>query len=149
MKQIIYTMQFKGQAAPLDGQSNRLKAAASAPSALVTTVVDKEGVQGEVEEIGGGRARLESEVRVTGETAFQESGTVRFGENGHLLRFTTIGEGYMGPSPEPGLIHGSVIWRVEGGEGQFDGATGLITSNFTLSEKGEVTDNQFGVVFVQ
>ena len=53
----------------------------------------------------------------------------------------------MGASPEPGLTHGSVVWRVEGGEGQFAGATGLITSNFTLSDKGDVTDNQFGLIY--
>jgi hypothetical protein len=42
-----------------------------------------------------------------------------------------------------------VIWRVEGGEGQFAGASGLITSNFTIDEAGEVTDNHFGVIFVK
>ena len=55
----------------------------------------------------------------------------------------------MGPSPDPGLTHGSVIWRVDGGQGQFNAATGLITSNFTLNKKGEVTDNHFGVVYVR
>jgi hypothetical protein len=41
------------------------------------------------------------------------------------------------------------MWRVEGGEGQFADATGLITSNFTLSATGEVIDNHFGVIFVK
>jgi hypothetical protein len=50
---------------------------------------------------------------------------------------------------EPKLRHGSVIWRVEGGEGQFGGASGLITSNFTISEAGEVIDRHFGVIFVR
>jgi hypothetical protein len=42
-----------------------------------------------------------------------------------------------------------VIWKVERGEGQFAGATGLITSNFFVSSTGEVTDNHFGVLFVK
>ena len=41
------------------------------------------------------------------------------------------------------------MWRVDGGEGQFAGASGYITSNFTLSDTGDVTDNQFGVIFVK
>jgi hypothetical protein len=41
------------------------------------------------------------------------------------------------------------MWRVESGEGQFAGARGLVTSNFTLSAAGEVTDNHFGLIFVR
>jgi hypothetical protein len=41
------------------------------------------------------------------------------------------------------------MWRVESGEGQFAGASGLVTSNFTLSATGEVTDNHFGLIFVR
>jgi len=36
-----------------------------------------------------------------------------------------------------------------GGEGTFDGARGLITSNFLLSDTGELTENQLGVMFVR
>jgi hypothetical protein len=46
-------------------------------------------------------------------------------------------------------MHGVVSWRVEGGEGQFAGASGLITSNFTLSADGQVTDHHFGVLWVR
>ena len=149
MKQLTYAMQFKGQAVPVQGQAGRLRATTSAPSALLTTIVNQKGVEGEVEEIDGSRAHFTSEVAMTGEATFQESGTIRFGPNGHALRFVTLGEGHMGPSAEAGITHGSVIRRVEGGEGQFQGATGLITSNFTLSQEGVVTDNQFGVVYLR
>jgi hypothetical protein len=40
------------------------------------------------------------------------------------------------------------MWRVEGGEGQFAGARGLITSNFFVGEAGMVTDHHVGVTFV-
>jgi hypothetical protein len=42
-----------------------------------------------------------------------------------------------------------VMWRVEGGEGQFAGANSLITSNFFVGEAREVTDNHFGVIFIE
>ncbi len=41
-----------------------------------------------------------------------------------------------------------MICQVEGGEGQFAGSEGLITSNFFLSDTGEVTENHFGLIFV-
>ena len=37
----------------------------------------------------------------------------------------------------------------EGGEGQFDGAGGVITSNFTVSETGEVNDYHLGVIYLK
>jgi len=40
------------------------------------------------------------------------------------------------------------VWKVDRGEGQFTGATGLITSNFVVSPEGEVTDHHCGVLFV-
>jgi len=36
MRQIIYTMQFKGQAAPVGESSNVLKAMTTAPSCIIT-----------------------------------------------------------------------------------------------------------------
>jgi hypothetical protein len=63
--------------------------------------------------------------------------------------FTTLGEGYLGPSPEEGRLQGSVIWRIEEGEGRFAGATGLITSNFLMNaETGEVAEKQVISLFL-
>ena len=126
-----------------------MKATTSAGSCILTTTVSREGVSTSLQPAAGGNATFESEVTVTGENSFMESGTIRFGEGNHRLRFSTVGQGYLGPSAEPKLRHGSVIWRVEGGEGQFGGASGLITSNFTISEEGEVIDRHFGVIFVR
>ncbi len=63
--------------------------------------------------------------------------------------FHSVGLGRLGSSPDPHLRHGSVVREVEGGDGQFAGAEGLITSNFFVSDTGEVTDNQFGLIFVR
>ena len=148
MKQIIYAMQFKGKGGPGD-KPNTLKAMTSSPSCTLTTVIGADGVKGGVEAAAGERATFESEVTVTGETSFLEAGTIRFGNGNHRLRFTTVGQGYLGDSAEPRLKSGAVMWRVDGGDGQFAGASGYITSNFTMDETGNVTDNQFGVIYVK
>jgi hypothetical protein len=62
---------------------------------------------------------------VTGETSFLESGSIRFADGNHRLRFSTVGQGYLADSPEPKLKSGAVMWKVDGGEGQFAGASGL------------------------
>jgi hypothetical protein len=103
MRQLLYVMQFKGHAAPVSGASNVLKASTTAPSCSIATVVGTDGVQGTLHPTAGGTAAFESQVTFTGETAFQESGSITFGEGGHRLHFSTVGQGYIGPSAEPGL----------------------------------------------
>ena len=147
MKQVLYAMQFKGKAGP-GASPNVMKASTSSPSTTITTEIGAEGVHGIIKPAPGGKAEFESEVTLTGETSFLERGTIRFGD-GNRLQFSTIEHGYLGDSADPKLKSGAVMWRVDGGEGQFAGATGFITSNFTLSDAGDVTDNQFGVIFVK
>jgi hypothetical protein len=159
MRQIIYTMQFNGQVAPVGTSPSVMKATMTATSCTITTTVGPEGLSATIQPAAGGYAEFESEVTLiggfesevttAGEAGFKEAGTITFGEGGHRLRFSTVGQGYLGPSADPQLKQGSVIWQVEGGEGQFNGAQGLITSNFTISNTGEVTDHHFGVIFVQ
>ena len=159
MRQIIYTMQFNGQVTPLGTSPNVMKATTTAASCTWATVVGQDGLHGTLELAAGDQAVFESEVtflggfessEVTsaGESGFKETGTITFGEGGHRLRFSTIGQGYLGPSPEPNLRQGAVMWQVDSGEGQFEGARGVITSNFTVSDAGEVTDHHMGVIFV-
>lgn len=148
MKQVIFALQFKGKAAP-GASANVMKASTTSPSSTVTSVVGAEGVQGKIGSAAGGVAQFESEVTITGATSFQEQGSIKFGDGNNRLHFSTVEQGYLGDSPEAGLKSGAVMWRVDRGEGQFAGASGYITSNFTLSDAGEVTDNQFGVIFVK
>lgn len=159
MRQIIYAMEFKGQVTPVGTSPSVMKATTTAESCTMTTRVSAEGVQGTLQPSAGGQATFASEVTFVGgfessevtsagEGGFKETGTITFGESGHRLRFSTIGQGYIGPSAEPNLKQGAVMWRIDGGEGQFEGAQGLITSNFTVSDAGEVTDHHFGVIFV-
>jgi hypothetical protein len=146
MRHVIYAMRFTGQGT--SAGEGLLRAATSSPGSRITSTLSSAGLAGTIEAIDGGAATFTSEVRMTGETSFDETGTITFGES-HHLRFSTVGEGYIAPSPQDGLMHGVVSWRVEGGEGQFAGASGLITSNFTLSADGQVTDHHFGVLWVR
>lgn len=146
MTQIVYSMRFSGQAVPAEGSSNVLKAATEAPSCTITSLAGPDGLSSSIEPTAGGTATFESEVMFTGDAAFQERGTITFGTDGHRLQFSTVGQGYLGASADPTLKHGTVMWQVDGGEGQFEGATGLITSNFTVGEAGEVVDHHFGLL---
>src|SRR5437763_566053 len=112
MKQLIYVMQFKGTAAPKSGVSGVIKASTHASSCTLSSVVASGGVTTTMTPADGGQASFESEVTLTGETSFHEAGTIRFGDSNHSLRFSTIGEGILGKSPDPRLQHGSVMWRV-------------------------------------
>ena len=80
---------------------------------------------------------------------FQERGSITFGKGGHRLRFSTEGEGDFGASADSSLKQGSVMWRVEEGEGQFAGGSGLMISKFTVSRVGEVVDHHSGVIYVR
>lgn len=138
MKQLTYAMQFKGSAAPKDAANPGVLGVKangkSVGSALAGSLVD------------AAKADFDSTVRMMEEGTFDEDGTISFG-NGNSLRFSTLNKGHVAPSPEPGVTAGAIIWKIDGGEGQFAGASGLITSNFFFNEAGEVTDNQFGVIF--
>lgn len=147
MRHIVYCMQFKG-AATAGADEGVMKATTSATSCSLKTIVGPDGVEGAFAPAEGSMAFFESEVRMTGGDKFQESGSISFGDD-HNLTFSTLGEGHLAASADPHTMSGAVSWKVDGGEGQFTGATGYITSNFLVSDKGEVTDYQFGVIYLK
>jgi hypothetical protein len=147
MRELVYALRFTGQARPVGLAGSVLEASTTATCLTVISSVGPDGLTGRLQPASGEAATFESEVTFTGETSFQEIGAIAFGA-GHRLRFSTIGSGYLGPSADIGRKHGAVTWRVEGGEGQFDGASGLITSNFFVDERLDVVDHHFGVLLL-
>ena len=147
MRQLIYAMRFAGRAEPMGAVGGALKAATSAPSSRLTTTVGEDGLTGTLEPVPGAEATFESEVTFTGETSFQEAGTIGFGA-GHRLRFATVGSGHLAPCADPARGQGAAMWRVEGGEGQFAGAGGLIPPNFFVDAALGVVDHHFGVLLL-
>ena len=149
MRQILYTMHFRGQASPAGGERHVLHTAGSAASCLVRSMVRRTGLITEVTAEGGEFAFFESDLRATGGDEFHEEGSISFGEDSeHLLRFSTVGTGHMTSGLAPGVTAGSATWKVEGGEGQFAEARGFITTAFTLSDTGERSDYHCGLIFL-
>jgi hypothetical protein len=147
MKQINYVIQFRGSAGPKEGQEGVLGAKSTGASSTISTSVDSGGVDATIEAAAGGSATFVSDVFPNEDGSFTESGTIDFG-GGNSFAFSTRGTGEMGPCADPNLTHGGICWKIDSGTGHFDGATGIITSNFTVSSSGEVVDSQWGVIFL-
>jgi hypothetical protein len=147
MKELVFALQFKGKARPVEGVEGKLAAKTTASAQVLRTAVTPKGVQARYESRPGPRASFESEVQSTGAGTFVESGRIGYGKAGRVT-FKTVGQGILGPSAVNGLQRGAVIWEVVDGTGQFAGATGLITSNFTVGSKGEVVDNHYVRLFL-
>jgi hypothetical protein len=146
MKQIIFALQFRGSASPL--ASGNLSAKTTARGQVLRTAIEAGRVSPSLEEVGGAAASFESEVQMLGDGAFKEWGSITYGSAGRV-RFSTVGQGVMGTSGIDGLQRGAIIWEVTGGDGAFAGASGLITSNFSVDGTGTVIDNQFAQLFVE
>jgi len=145
LQPIAYSLQFRGRVASLS--SRVLEQRATAPSQVLITTVDANGLAGHVQPGEGEEALLVSRLALADDGSFDQSGTIEFAP-GHVLAFRSVGAARLGRSPDPHLRHGAAIWEVEGGEGQFHGARGRITSNFFVSDTDELTDNHFGLIFV-
>jgi len=145
MRPITYALQFRGVAS--EAGPGVLTARATAPGGSLVTVLGLDGLRGRFEPAPGEEALLESHIVLETDGSFELSGTIRFG-SGHSLRLRTDGAGHLTPSLDRHLRHGSAVSKIHGGRGQFDGASGRITSNFFLSDTGELTDNQLGLVFI-
>lgn len=138
MEPLVLTMRFAGQATPPVGEPPELDVRSKTESVAV------EGGEG----AGIDAVSYATHVTFTSETTFAESGRVDVGSNGDALLISTVGEGYIGPSADPSILHGAVVWRIDGGEGTLQDASGLVTSNFQLRpETGDVTEYQVAVIF--
>jgi hypothetical protein len=145
MRHLAFSMQFRGHTTRLT--PGVLTVRATAPSSALVTQVDSEGVHSHFEAREGEGAHLECRLTFLDDNRFEEVGTISFG-NGNALRFRNAGMGALAACAEPGIRHGTAAWEIDGGAGVFEGATGRIVSNFLLSDTGDLTDNQLGVLFL-
>ena len=138
---VTYALQFRGQAEPA-GQVTLV--AARAPSTLLVSVVDRDGPHGRFEDVGGAEAVFHATLDGDGPV----EGEVDFG-GGTTLRLRAAGRHAARPAPRPHLRHGAALLEVVGATGRLSGASGWITSNFLLSDTGDLTDTHLGLLFVE
>jgi hypothetical protein len=149
MRQLVYTMHFRGQVSRSSADGQTLRATSSGTSCTMQTVVGPSGAETTLQPAPGDLAFIESELHLSGNEAFEGGGTLAFGDDGDsLLRFSTSRTGQLGPSGIPGILAGAVTWKVDGGEGRFASASGFIVSAFTVTESGELSEYQTGLVFL-
>jgi hypothetical protein len=138
MEPLVLNMRLSGQATQPAGEPPQADVQGEAES---VTVERGEGAGIDV-------VAYKNHVTFTGETSFTESGRISVGHNGDALMISTVGEGYIAPSADPSVLHGAVIWRIDKGEGAFEGASGLVTSNFQLRpDTGDISQHQVAVIF--
>lgn len=142
MRELVFALEFRGRGGPVPGSTTKRQARTTAPSQAWRAVLGPDGVIGAVEAVAGESAVLESRVERSPDGTFVEDGTITYGRAGSIS-FDTVGRGHVGPAPGGHGSHGVVMWRITGGDGRFAGAQGLITSNFTVSPDGLVTDDHF------
>lgn len=147
MRELVFALEFHGRGDAVPGSSTLRRARTVASSQAFRTALIADEIHAGVEPIAGESAVLESRVERFPDGTFVEDGTITYGRAGRLA-FVTVGRGHVGPSPQPGRVHGTVMWRVTGGEGRLAGAQGLITSNFTVAADGEVIDDHFTRLFL-
>ena len=148
MRQIVYALLFRGDARRLGPDGNVVAIQATAPGCALGSTVDGEGLSATLESHPGGVARWEAELIMTGGAMFQQTGTVAFGQPTHGIRVSSVGSGLFDDADGSGCRLGATILRIDGGQGQFAGATGAVASLVVLGDGGEVTDHHLGVVYV-
>jgi hypothetical protein len=138
---ITYALQFRGQVES-DGIHGR--AITRAASSMLVSVVDRGGPHGRFEGVGAGEAIF----RVALEDGGPVAGEVDFG-GGTTLSLRTAARHPAGRSAKAYVRHGAALLEIVAGTGRLAGATGWITSNYLLSDTGDLTDTHLGLLFVE
>jgi hypothetical protein len=142
VRELVFALEFRGRGGPIAGSTTKRQARTTAPSQVLRAILGSDGVSAAMEPVAGESAVLESRVERAPDGSFVEDGTITYGRAGSVT-FDTVGRGHVGPAPDGRGSHGVVMWRITGGDGRFAGAQGLITSNFTVTPDGQVTDDHF------
>ena len=134
MQQITITGLFSGSAEEPSGEPPQ---------------TDPQGTSTSLEGGPFGAASYRNHVTYTSQTSFSETGTIVYDDGAAELDIVSATDGVIGPAAEEPLLRGAVIYRIVAGRGRFEGASGLITSNFVLDPtKGEYEEGQVAFVFL-
>ena len=139
MKPISFALQFKGQAVELDVGRFWAETRARGRVGLNETadVLDR---------LGSDEALCRRDLELRDDGSLVQTGEISFGAD-DAITFRAKGE--LGATSDPHLRHGTAVLEVTGGRGQLAGARGFVTSNFLLSDTGELTDHHLGLLFLE
>ncbi len=148
MDPITYVLQFEGEGTP-DETEGGIRVSCRAHGCTISTGVGSGGeIRSRFQKAGSEIADFHSLVVPCGDGLFDETGSISFHDGESVLTFETVGKGHMSEAPGKGVQRGAVIWRIVSGSGALSGATGYITSNFTLTEGRHVLDHQMGLIYL-
>jgi hypothetical protein len=139
MNRINYSTQFTGTSETTDYSDGAFKTSTVAP---IGSIVAEDG-EGTVSLSNVSDAEIKSTVVMTGNGTFQQYGTITFEDSRDRLHFSTQGQGRIEDGAEK---RASATLKIDRGEGRFHNASGLIASEFSVDENGNVTDNQIAAV---
>jgi hypothetical protein len=139
MQRLTILTHFRGRAAEPSGEPPQTDPRADSVS---IEVVEHDAPVDRIE-----RASYENHATFTSESTFAETAHPLGGRRrvaDHDTERRTLG-----PSAQPDMLHGAALYRITGGSGRFDGASGLITSNFLLHPAtGAFEERQVTVLFL-
>jgi hypothetical protein len=138
---VTYALQFRGSS---DAGRGSAAVATRAPSTMLVSVIERDGPHGRFQDVGA----AEAVYRVTLDDGGPVCGEVDFG-GGTTLALRAAERRPAAPSPRAHLRHGAALLEVVGGTGRLAGVRGWVTSNFLLSDTGDLTDTHLGLLFVQ
>ena len=105
--------------------------------------VERNGPDGNVLRVTGREpgadAWLDAELILTGASTYQELGSVRLGRERHGFRYGTAGSGHLERRDDGRPCRGGAVNRIDGGEGRYAGARGMVASLFGIDETGGIT----------
>ncbi len=139
MNRINYSTQFTGTSETTDYSDGAFKTSTVAP---IGSIFAEDG-EGTVSLGNAGDAKIKSTVVLTGNGSFQQYGTITFEDSRDRLHFSTQGQGRIEDGADK---RATATLKIDRGEGRFQNASGLISSDFSISENGDVIDNQIGAV---
>ncbi|QGY33207.1 hypothetical protein [Pantoea cypripedii] len=138
MKTFSMLIFFTGKGEPVGFSSGVIRSRANGQ--IISTVADQSITGEAMLQAPSKSASFDTVVTVLGDQSW-ESGRVEFADiNSHLDVVTgTPGKIY---SHDNGTATGSISWKVLGGSGFFEGATGIVTGNFVGYADDTFTDHQ-------
>ena len=136
---IAFTLRFAGEAVELEDERFWAETRVFAP-------VEDERAGERPEEIRTDSALCRRNLEVRADGSLVQVGEITFGADDAI---TFRADGALRASPDPAVRHGTAVLEVTGGRGRLAGARGYVTSNFLLSDAGELTDHHLGLLFVE